>query len=71
MEINVSIVGKIIGKAIISTVAIAKENKFGIVIKNNGFGLFISPIQSIPGRHKTIFIKYPKNVQNSLNITLT
>jgi hypothetical protein len=46
MKIDIAIIGKLIGKAAISPVAVAKEYNLGGVAKRAYFGIFISSGQS-------------------------
>ncbi len=49
MEIDVPVVGKIIRKTVVPPVAITEENEFGSVVKRDGLGIFIGPVQSCGG----------------------
>jgi hypothetical protein len=46
MKINVLVIGKIISKTIVPTVAITEQNKLALVIKRNDDSIFIGAIQA-------------------------
>jgi hypothetical protein len=52
MEIDVSVIGKFIRKAIIPPVAIAEKDKFGIVIEWDSFGIGVGPVQTFNSSHE-------------------
>lgn len=43
MEIDVPVVGKIIRKTVVTTMAVAKKDKFRTVVEGNDLGIFIRP----------------------------
>jgi len=41
MKVNVPIIGKIVGEAVVTTMTITKKNEFGAFIKGNDLGIFV------------------------------
>tara|TARA_B000000460_G_C21383052_1_gene334741 strand:+ start:12 stop:182 length:171 start_codon:yes stop_codon:yes gene_type:complete len=56
MEVNIPIVRKIVRKAVVASMAIAKNNKLGFVVKRDSLGFLISPGKPFLGRHKRNFV---------------
>ena len=44
MKVDVSVVGKIIGKTIVASVAITKKDEFGILVERNRHGVFVGTV---------------------------
>jgi hypothetical protein len=60
MKVDISVVGKIIRKAVVAPVTVAKNDKFRVVIEGNDLCILVRSVQPKIGRHVSNFCKYPK-----------
>jgi hypothetical protein len=57
VEIGISVIGEVVCKAVIATVAIAENDEFGSVVEGNSPCVFIGTRESSPGGHVFRFSK--------------
>jgi hypothetical protein len=58
VEIDIPVVGKVVGKTVVPPVAVTEKDEFSGIIEIHGLGLPVSPTQSMVGRHGIVLRKY-------------